>query len=182
MAKLTSDDKSQLESWLGQGRLKFELIYSASRDGCDPGTFHNMCDNKGPTISVAYNTNGFIFGGYTSRSWQSSQQWQQDTKSFLFRLRANSGNSYVRINSRNAHIQNHVSFGPTFGYPNQFEMQMSLQEINNAQYGYHRRQQAWINPLKNGYQWASENVPSMTGNGTSYSDVKVYMFSVVKGM
>ena len=47
----------------------FVLIYRASRDGWHSSKFHTLCDDKGPTVTVAKNGNN-IFGGYTEMSWE----------------------------------------------------------------------------------------------------------------
>ncbi len=47
------------------------LLYRGSENGWEPGYFHSMCDNKGPTICLFKTKDGDCFGGYTSTSWQS---------------------------------------------------------------------------------------------------------------
>ena len=68
---------------------------------------------------MAYTTDGYAYGGYASASWQNAQNYTIDNNSFLFRLKANNNNSYVHIESTNAHIYDHSSYGPAFGSPNQ---------------------------------------------------------------
>ena len=46
-----------------------ELLYRGTRDGMSANAFHNRCNNKGPTISLFKNENGYIFGGYASIDW-----------------------------------------------------------------------------------------------------------------
>jgi len=62
--------QSTLQSWLPPSAT-FSLLYRASTDGNTPADFHRCCDNKGPTL-VLIKSGGYIFGGYTSKSWQSS--------------------------------------------------------------------------------------------------------------
>ena len=45
-------------------------IFLASRDGFSAFTFHDMCDNKGPTVAIVKSGNN-IFGGFTGNSWNS---------------------------------------------------------------------------------------------------------------
>ena len=74
MTTLQKKEKKQLETWIGRN-CKFVLLFKATRDGCCATAFHRNCDNKGPTITVLYNTNDSVFGGYTSQSWNSSGQY-----------------------------------------------------------------------------------------------------------
>ncbi len=60
------DDK--LREWLGND-YKWKLIYRASEHGYSAKSFHECCDDKGPTLIVIKSSGGWIFGGYTTRSW-----------------------------------------------------------------------------------------------------------------
>ena len=62
--------QSALKSWLPPNAT-CSLLYRASIDGSTPANFHRCCDNQGPTL-VLIKSGGYIFGGYTSKSWQSS--------------------------------------------------------------------------------------------------------------
>ena len=42
--------------------------WRASLDGWASTTFHSLCDNKGPTVTII-RVGQYIFGGYTSASW-----------------------------------------------------------------------------------------------------------------
>ena len=59
----------KLYEWTGYKGM--ELIYRGTRDGSDCNSFHNKCDNQGPTIVLCKNEKGNIFGGYASISWTS---------------------------------------------------------------------------------------------------------------
>ena len=84
--RLSDDHMDQLETWIGTGPKTFRLLYSFTRDGCGPAPFHSKCDNQGPTVTVLYNPQGSVYGGYTSLAWQSSGCWKQDDQAFLFQL------------------------------------------------------------------------------------------------
>ncbi|KAK3577662.1 hypothetical protein CHS0354_000090 [Potamilus streckersoni] len=115
--QLSRHEKVQLEQWIEDGVKTFELIYSINRDGCNPTTFHQLCNNKGPTITVLYNTDGSVFGGYTSVPWRSSGAYQIDYNSFLFRLRYNGRRKYTKFPTKggtNA-IYDIGGYGPCFG-------------------------------------------------------------------
>ena len=52
---------------------KWKLIYRASEHGYSAESFHEYCDDKGPTLIVIKSSGGWIFGGYTTQSW--SRRW-----------------------------------------------------------------------------------------------------------
>ena len=58
---------SYLREWLGD--YKWKLIYRASEHEYTASSFHEYCDDKGPTLIVIKSTEGWIFGGYTTQSW-----------------------------------------------------------------------------------------------------------------
>ena len=47
------------------GNCSIEL----SEHGYSAKSFHEYCDNKGPTLMVVKSSGGWIFGGYTTESW-----------------------------------------------------------------------------------------------------------------
>ena len=62
-----------LSNWLKpvvQVNGQWILCWRASLHGGDGKTFHSLCDNKGPTVTIVKNTNNNIFGGYISISWR----------------------------------------------------------------------------------------------------------------
>ena len=65
--------QSALQSWLPLNAT-CSLLYRASTDGKTPADFHRCCDNKGPTL-VLIKSGEYIFGGYTSKSWESGKQF-----------------------------------------------------------------------------------------------------------
>ena len=57
----------KLTTWLNE-ETNWKLCYRASKDGWSGTTFHSLCDNKGPTVTVV-SVGTYIFGGYASISW-----------------------------------------------------------------------------------------------------------------
>nr|XP_034306893.1 interferon-induced protein 44-like isoform X3 [Crassostrea gigas] len=82
---LTRRDKDQISRWIGRDS-HFELLYKISRDGGSTEMFHELCDNKGPTVTIFYNTDKNVYGGYVSDSWGSTGGWCTDQRAFLFKL------------------------------------------------------------------------------------------------
>ncbi|RIA86131.1 hypothetical protein C1645_741087 [Glomus cerebriforme] len=70
---------------------KFKLLYRASRDGFDAKRFHTLCDNKGPTITIAkISKKNLLIGGYNPLDWKqksdsiNGNSMYQTENSFLF--------------------------------------------------------------------------------------------------
>eukprot|EP00347_Sterkiella_histriomuscorum_P007973 403346855 len=65
----------------------FDLQYKGSRDGFTASKFHELCDEKGPTVCFILSEYGQVFGGYTSFPWRSyHQSYQIDNEAFIFSL------------------------------------------------------------------------------------------------
>ena len=59
---------SKLKEWIGND-YKWKLIYRSSEHNYSAKSFHQYCDDKGPTLVIIKSSGGWIFGGYTTRSW-----------------------------------------------------------------------------------------------------------------
>ena len=57
-----------LREWVGEHEWK--MIYRASAHDYSASSFHSHCDDKGPTLVVIKSSGGWIFGGYTTKSWK----------------------------------------------------------------------------------------------------------------
>jgi hypothetical protein len=105
--------KNQINKWI--------LLYKASRDGFKASKFHDKCNNKGPTVSIIRSTDGYIFGGYTSKSWNSYSrtiaEFVKDANSFIFTLTNPNGippTMYSNITPKDS-IYDWYLCVPTFG-------------------------------------------------------------------
>ncbi|XP_036410397.1 interferon-induced protein 44-like [Megalops cyprinoides] len=99
------------------GHVKLSLLFKASIHGYKAVAFHSRCDRQGPTVVVAYNNAGFIFGAYTCKDYLQTGQNIADDKAFLFSFRAGDQNQCPRripaINSQQAFGDTNT--GPNFG-------------------------------------------------------------------
>lgn len=91
---LAKDQHNKLCSLLGNVRL--HLLYKASVHGFTAAGFHNRCDKQGPTVIVAYNAAGFVFGAYTSKDYTQCGQAINDEVAFLYSISAN-GDKPLRV-------------------------------------------------------------------------------------
>ena len=97
--------------------FKYSLLYRASRDGDTTQAFHNMCDNKGPTITLILTTEGWIFGGYSDIPWNTesySFEWEYKESKEVFLFSINLQKKYP-IKNPNYAIFCRGNQGPTFG-------------------------------------------------------------------
>lgn len=112
-SSLSRDQQSKLLSLLGHVRL--HLLYKASVHGFTAEAFHNRCDEQGPTVIVAYNDAGFVFGAYTSKDYTQSGEKVMDEQAFLYSISAQE-NKPLRvggISGQCAFID--VDTGPDYG-------------------------------------------------------------------
>jgi len=116
---LSTEHKKKLSEFYGNTQQKWQLLYKASRDGFDVNVFHNRCNNNGATMKIIQSNNNYLFGGYTSVAWASSNQYAVDSNAFLFTL-TNPHNilptKYPVQPSKTQHTVYHGNgYGPTFG-------------------------------------------------------------------
>ena len=50
--------------------IKYTLIYRVTKDGDSAKNFHLKCDFIGPNIIIVKTKKGYIFGGFTTKSWK----------------------------------------------------------------------------------------------------------------
>ena len=96
---------------------KFKLLYRASQDGFGSNNFHSKCDGKANTLTIL-KANGFIFGGFTTASWDGESQSKSDPNAFLFSL-TNKQNKPCKMKIRRHRHGTAIfcdpDYGPTFG-------------------------------------------------------------------
>jgi len=112
----------EIQGFLAEDNIceNLELLYRGSRDGFGASTFHERCDNKGPTVTCVRCTGGFVFGGYADIPWSSNDDYLASSKSFLFALKSHSGigSTKMRIKAgcENNAVLHNECYGPSFGY------------------------------------------------------------------
>ena len=117
---LTSKLKMDLMKLCGiMPNEKWSLLYRASRDGFDSKDFHSKCDGHANTLTIVrVKGKAFLFGGFTSATWDCSEKYKSDSNAFLFSL-TNKENKPCQMKitshrSRSA-IFCSAAYGPTFG-------------------------------------------------------------------
>ena len=82
---------NSLKNWINPNKkIKANLLYRLSRDGPEISTFHQLCDNKGPSITLFHLKKGNKIGFFINDSFDSiSNEWKTDNDSFIFNLEQN---------------------------------------------------------------------------------------------
>jgi hypothetical protein len=103
---------------------KFNLLYRASRDGDTAASFHEKCDNKGPTVVIAkFTKSEQIVGGYNPLDWKpvinNNNSYKSTENSFIFSFtdRNNLKTAIVSYPNHNYHrsVYCDIDYRPTFG-------------------------------------------------------------------
>jgi hypothetical protein len=100
---------------------KWSLLYRGTRDGFGSDDFHSKCDGHANTLTIfKAKQSSYIFGGYTSVSWESSAngKWKSDPNAFMFSLKNKENRPLKMKVDQNFHhyaVYCHSKFGPTFG-------------------------------------------------------------------
>jgi hypothetical protein len=100
---------------------KWSLLYRGTWDGFESRDFHSRCDGHSNTLTILKaKQSEFIFGGYTTVSWESSTngKFKSDANAFIFSL-TNNDNKPVKMNidphEHHGAIFCSSYYGPTFG-------------------------------------------------------------------
>ena len=96
---------------------KWTLLYRGSRDGFGATDFHSKCDGNSNTLTILKaKGSSYIFGGFTSITWDGSSGWKIDPNAFLFSLTNKDNKPFkMRQNNANCSIVCRSDHGPTFG-------------------------------------------------------------------
>ncbi|KAK9290916.1 hypothetical protein L1049_009095 [Liquidambar formosana] len=106
--------QQELQGW--------KLLYHSAFNGMSFSTFlGNISNDKGPTVLVIRDKEGYIYGGYASQPWERHSDFYGDMKSFLFQLYpkasifkptgANRNIQWCAVNFSSENIPNGIGFG-----------------------------------------------------------------------
>ena len=165
--------RDELVTWIGRP-CHFRLLYKISRDGCSAQTFHQKCDGQGPTVTVLYNTNNTIFGGYLSQSWNSDATKIYDSSAFLFRLQYNGLYNPVKFPCSVGAGYGDNNYGPTFGGGH--DIYTFSGTINKS--GNYFALNGNFNNMNNTYNLNGQSISSITNNNLQVTDLEVFKVEV----
>ena len=91
----------------------YKLLWKGTRDGFAASTFHAICDGQKPTLTLVHSNDGYVFGGYTSLSWNHIyNNYVQDSTAFIYSITQ----KYKCAEQKNQYsIYCNGSYGPIFG-------------------------------------------------------------------
>lgn len=126
-ALLSPAQHGQLESWLGQGGVNLNNVFTL-QPGMDSSHFHAAADGVGATFSLMLVGNGtdqWLVGGYNPQSWDSLEHWHEtpddaDRTAFIFNLTNDAvfrqvPATYILPSQGQKQTWNSASLGPAFG-------------------------------------------------------------------
>nr|XP_034306975.1 interferon-induced protein 44-like [Crassostrea gigas] len=163
--------RDQLVTWIGK-TCHFRLLYKISRDGCSARTFHQKCEGQGATVTVLYNTNNTIYGGYLSQSWNSNNVFISDPNAFLFRLQYNGSSSPLKFPVSSAAYAGygHINYGPVFGDGHDI---LTFSGTGNSSGGYFSLNGS-VSSIGSSYSLNGQSSNSITNNNLQVNDLEVY--------
>ena len=161
--KENNEYKKALKNWINSNKkIEAQLLYKKSRDGGQISKFHELCDNKGPTLTIFKTEDGNIGGIYTPLSWDDHHTvWKNDLDTFMFNL--NKSEKYKKLkNECSIYLEkNHGPWIAHFGFHITDQMNKIRHEGTNI----------------NDYYENGANILPNNTNGTKYfnvSDVEVF--------
>ena len=120
--------EQSIKNWVNPNEnLKFELLYRLSENGEDFSTFHLLCDNKGPTLSLFHVKDDNKIGIYTPLSFDSNSDWKNDMETFIFSLTKNK--KYKKLKKEMSILCKMDSGIYVYGLGNQGKYCKSMKEI-----------------------------------------------------
>eukprot|EP01080_Neovahlkampfia_damariscottae_P005802 gene5802-9625_t len=162
-----------LNKWVPQNTKKWKLIYRASKDGFTSQAFHKKCDSKGATLTVIKSSNGNIFGGYTSSSWDQTSTYKYDSDAFIFSLK-NKDQKVIKMDkiSGKESIYCDYYYGPTFGGGHDFYI---YDRSNSSTSNYSNLGHSYKPP--NNYSYGSTQANSFLAGSYNFkvSEIEVFM-------
>ena len=109
-----------ISKWIDSNYLfDYILLYRASRDGDYSKSFHELCDQKGNTLTLISTQEGWRFGGYSDTNWITVASSIGSCLSrcrdcFIFSL--NKKERYLPRREKEGLIMNINQGGPSFGF------------------------------------------------------------------
>ena len=105
-----------LQNWINpeNKHIKTVLLYRLSDHGEEISKFHELCDNKGPTLTLFHTNDDNKVGIFTTLSWDSiTDGWKEDNNVFIFNL--NQDKKYKNIRTQYS-IYCKKNYGPYTDY------------------------------------------------------------------
>ena len=117
--------------------ISCKLLYRVSHLGPSAELFHQLCDNKGPTLMFIKTATGHIFGAFNSLNFKSISKYELSYDNFLFsitdgRLRRPIRCNIVKQMAEYALKQSIEEYSPGFGISNDADLFIAFKKLNNS--------------------------------------------------
>ena len=163
--------RRELKNSLNKEVKELKKLYQARIDGDEAYKFHPRYNNIPNTLVIIESAGNRRFGGFTTKTWQSTPQSQMldDKNSFLFSL---DKQKIYHYKNNNFAIENYRDYGPKFGLGHDIYIKSKcIQEKNsytnestpNASYNY----------------YGDKNALSEDGSGNSFYVADYEVFQVI---
>lgn len=108
-----ADDLQKIAKWINpKQQLVFDLLFKMTRDGDTAKVYHELCDNKGATVTIIETEVGLKFGGYRNHMID-TKGWKKGSDDFVFSL---DFNKVYKIEDKSKDsVFDHIDRGPVFG-------------------------------------------------------------------
>ena len=100
-----------LDKWFGR-KLKYKLLFRATEENYSSSEFHKKVDEFKNTIIIIKDINNFIYGGFTTKTWDGNKLYKSDKNSILFNL---DKEKYYEVNNAQHAIYCDKELLATFG-------------------------------------------------------------------
>ena len=105
---------------------ELKLLYRASEHNFSSNLFHSLCDEYSPTLVIVKSNWNNIFGGYTTKTWNSElgREYKSDKDAFLYLWKSNDPRNCSKIYHNNPRYRGRNAIlctgssqkkGPVFG-------------------------------------------------------------------
>ena len=153
-----------LKNWINPSKkIKAELLNRFSQNGDSTLKFHELCDNKGPTLTLFHVSDGNIVGIYTPLSWDINSEWKNDMDTFIFNLNKN---KKCKKNISDCSIYCNGSYGP-------YTINFGHFRSNTMKYINH-----WSNEINKYYDKGSEILPN-NSHGKFYELIESEVYKIM---
>jgi hypothetical protein len=149
--------------WMSNPIKSTILLYKASNNGWNVNIFHQLCDNKGPTITIATLQTGGIIGAYSPISWGLNSGYIYNLDTFLFDNNTKYTTAQSAWGPGQYAIYQGSNYGPTFG--GGFDFSVNQSTLTNNAFTYSNN---GIGPL------GVSGPPSYSYNNYQLIDLEVY--------
>jgi hypothetical protein len=89
------------------------MLYKASLFDYSAKAFHDSCDRIPNTLAIVEAENGYVFGGFTSKTWEGVES-KGDANAFIFSFK-NERNKPEKILINPSRIEGAITCGPNYG-------------------------------------------------------------------